>query len=131
MFEHLPVEMDVDVYRNLQTGTYSARSRETDSYGTVIAHPESVVVKDATLVVNEAGRQRVVEQNRKNVHAYVRGEVGNPQTIPTNPTEIVPITYDPYTFEQFVHTKTKHPIESAEFVLCHPDSVYAINPVFF
>lgn len=95
-----------------------------------MSHPESVVVKDVTLVVNESGRQKVVEQQRKNVHAYVRGKVANPQTMPRNPTEITPLTYDPYTFEQFVDANTKKPIQAATYVLCQPNSVYAINPTY-
>lgn len=44
-------------------------------YGKVIAHAQELVVADAEFVVREAGRLRVIEEQRKNVHAGVVGRV--------------------------------------------------------
>jgi hypothetical protein len=41
--------------------------------GKVVAHAEFVKLREATFVVREAGRQRVLMTGRKNVHAWVRG----------------------------------------------------------
>lgn len=117
-----------DVYRNLQTGGYSIRSRETETYGTVIGHEDAVVVENAEFVVQEKGRQRVLEEERKNVHAVVRGVVGKlSDWDDVSDTETVPVTYNPYEYAHFVHAETEEPIESAETVLIGENGVFAVG----
>lgn len=62
----------VEVYRNLRAPgiTYSVRQG-----GRVVAHTTAVMLQDATFVVREAGRQRVLSTGHKNVHAWVRGRI--------------------------------------------------------
>ena len=62
--------MKVSVYRNLHNGLISIKSA---SSGLVLGHAESVDISSADFVVNEAGRQRVLKDRQKNVHAYVKG----------------------------------------------------------
>ena len=62
--------MQVSVYRNLHNGLISIKSA---SSGLVLGHAKSVDIDGADFVVNEAGRQRVLKDKRKNVHAYVKG----------------------------------------------------------
>tara|TARA_R110002153_G_scaffold38558_1_gene111879 strand:- start:160 stop:567 length:408 start_codon:yes stop_codon:yes gene_type:complete len=62
--------MKVSVYRNLHNGLISIKSA---SSGLVLGHAKSVDISGADFVVNEAGRQRVLKEKRKNVHAYVKG----------------------------------------------------------
>lgn len=54
------------VYRNLHTGGFSIKQR-----GRVIARVQRGVAYDVTFKVNEGGRQRVIQEQRKNVHSYV------------------------------------------------------------
>ena len=63
----------VDVYWNLHRDLFSVRSRRRSDYGRVIGHVERFHLTDVSFVVNEAGRQRVLREKRKNVHAFVRG----------------------------------------------------------
>ena len=58
--------MRVYIYRNLRTKTWSVRHA-----GKVIAHPEEVLIRNADFQVSEPGRQRVLAERRKNVHAFV------------------------------------------------------------
>lgn len=116
-----------DVYRNLQVGGYSIRSRESETYGTVIGHEETVVMEDVEFVVQEAGRQKVLEEERKNVHAVVRGVVATQDAWTTDTEGAVPVTYNPYEYAHFVHAETETPIESADRVLIGEDGVYAIG----
>jgi len=61
----------VEVYRNLHRRCFSIRSVET---GRVIGHAtDGVGLVRAEFKVSEAGRQRVLRERRKNVHAVVRG----------------------------------------------------------
>lgn len=60
----------VQVYRNLHKGSpkYSVRQN-----GVVVAHTNSVFLKDCQFVVNEKGRQWTLKNKHKTVHAYVKG----------------------------------------------------------
>ena len=64
--------MKVQVYRNLHNGLISIQDLST---GLVLGHADAIDLKHADFIVREAGRQRVIKEKRKNVHAFVRGEV--------------------------------------------------------
>jgi len=91
--------MEVDVYKNLHKDTWSIRDRRT---GRVIEHSDVVHIDDATFVVQPAGRRRVLQERRKNVHAFVRGKwIISSWTVRqefANPKEVV---YNPYESDQF------------------------------
>jgi hypothetical protein len=67
--------MKVDVYWNLHRQLFSIRSREKETYGRVISHAPSLGLYWPKPVVSEAGRQRVLREGKKNVHAVIRGEL--------------------------------------------------------
>jgi hypothetical protein len=54
------------IYRNLHTKTFSVRYK-----GKVIAHPKLFTAYGVTFKVNQTGRQKVLNERRKNVHAFV------------------------------------------------------------
>ncbi len=60
----------VEVYRNLHRKCYSVRDYKTKR---VIYHTNSISLTSAKCFVQEGGRQRVLKEGRKNVHAYIRG----------------------------------------------------------
>ena len=64
--------MRVQVYRNLNNGLISIQDLST---GLVLGHASAVDLQEATFIVREAGRQQVIREQRKNVHAFVRGKV--------------------------------------------------------
>ena len=64
--------MKVQVYRNLHNGLISIQDLST---GLVLGHAYAVDLEEATFIVREAGRQQVIKEKRKNVHAFVRGKV--------------------------------------------------------
>lgn len=63
--------------------------------------------------MNEDGRQRVLENERKNVHATVLGTLCDEELKLNDP---VSITYNPYKFDSFVTKDTHTPITGAEAV---------------
>lgn len=67
--------MKVFVYFNLHKKVWSIKAMEGEQKGRVIAHAENVYLKDAMPKVSEAGRQRVLKEKRKNVHAGIVGEL--------------------------------------------------------
>ena len=54
------------IYWNLHRNVYSVRLR-----GRVVAHCENILATNVTFQVSEPGRQRVLKERRKNVHAFV------------------------------------------------------------
>jgi hypothetical protein len=65
----------VRVYWNLHRKEWSIQTHTKGKGWRVFAHGSSVWLKDVTFKVSEAGRQRVISQRRKNVHAYAIGEL--------------------------------------------------------
>ena len=62
-----------DYYRNLNRhGFFSCRSREGIHKGKVTCYANMFVVLNPTFVVSSASRNRVIANNKRNVHAFVR-----------------------------------------------------------
>lgn len=130
----------VFVYKNLHADCWSVKDRQT---GHVVAHADRVELSDVELKVSEAGRERVLKEQRKNVHA---GVVGTLETLvadmPKLPSatyrfgrrdvsaQAVPITYNPYKYETFVVKASERPVHHADAAVLEPDgrSVWLLNP---
>jgi|TARA_R110000765_G_C18755982_1_gene588471 hypothetical protein len=106
--------MKVEVYRNLHKQCWSVRSNET---GRVIDHVRNIHLKDATLVVRPSGREKVLRERKKNVHAFVRGEITNVGGVSLTIDEVV---YNPYKNTTFIEKVSGEPIHYA-------DDVYLTN----
>jgi len=98
--------MKVKVYYNLHKHCFSVQHK-----GIIIAHRDIVCIKNATFTVREAGRQKVLREGRKNVHAYVVGEW-------VDACEVVgeAVTYNPYKYSTFVRKLNEIPIYNALLV---------------
>ena len=64
--------MKVRIYWNLHKGMWSVQDAKTRR---IIGHAFQILVRDAAFTVSEAGRQRVLRERKKNVHAFVVGEL--------------------------------------------------------
>lgn len=97
----------VFVYYNLHKSVFSVKALEGTHKGRVIAHSRTVWLADAISKVSEAGRQRVLLERKKNVHAGIVGRLaaglGDGQFI------FDELTYNPYKYETFVSIKDKKP----------------------
>ncbi|MEE9596432.1 MAG: hypothetical protein V3V96_06615 [Acidiferrobacterales bacterium] len=67
--------MKVFIYYNLTKHVWSIRAAEGPHKGLVIGHADRVSLRDCTFKVSEAGRQRVLKEKRKNVHAGIEGDL--------------------------------------------------------
>ena len=105
----------VQVYYNLHKKCLSIRYK-----GKVIEHAREVTLTDAKFHVSEKGRQRVLKEKRKNVHAYVSGKLKESFWFTQAPKYIwtakQSVTYNPYKYKNFVDKKTLEPVTSAEVV---------------
>lgn len=104
--------MRVFVYRNLHKKCFSVRNVET---GLVIRHAETVLLADATFKVSEAGRQRVLRQKMKNVHAGVQGTLVDGDS-PKRRRKFNRARYNPYT-AGFFADEEGNPVTAAKTVL--------------
>src|SRR5574343_1925883 len=91
--------MIVSCYRNLHKKCYSVMYK-----GRVIKHLTNFCLKNAKFVVRESGRQRVIREKRKNVHAFVVGELVEDATGVTVGNRI---SYNPYEQNYFFDARTK------------------------
>lgn len=87
----------VEVYRNLHKKgvVYSIRDQRTKR---VIRHSSNFTLKDVKFCVNQVGRERVLREKVKNVHAFIRGTITSGGTCRSGRL----ITYNPYKSDQFV-----------------------------
>jgi hypothetical protein len=112
--------MKVFIYFNLHRKCFSIKALEGPMKGRVVAHRNEALVFDATFKVSEAGRQRVLKEQRKNVHAGVVGQWidsdADNATINMIAINGSAIMYNPYKYSTFVHLFGEHPIESARMV---------------
>lgn len=100
--------MKVMVYWNLHKGMWSVKALEGPDKGKVISHRQKVVLSNVEGKVSQAGRNRVLRERKKNVHAGMVGTLMD-ETPSTNVTATQiryvgdRVTYNPYRNMDFVH----------------------------
>lgn len=112
-------------YRNLHRGGYSMVQDNL-----VVAHADEVTLVGVTFVVREAGRQRVLSEGVKNVHAFVVGRVPEMVLCPANLTWYK-ARYNPKRsacFEAEINGEWL-PMESAAAVTLGPTGVTVCEPL--
>lgn len=116
-----PIE-GVDVYFNLHKRVWSCRCRKR---GIVTNHaPVVIAPMGAGLIVREAGRQRVLKEQRKNVHAFARLDHGSTSMDVTGWTAFadeleggIEISYNPYKGASFYRKDTGQPLGSVSSLI--------------
>ena len=94
----LPVEVYLNLHKKDGDGNawYSVRQGRA-----VVAHTDAIALIDVTFIVNEAGRDRVRAEKRKNVHAWLLGYIP-PEPIESDMWHHAAITYNPYRDDYFM-----------------------------
>lgn len=128
-----------DVYFNLHSRVWSVKDRQTGRVG--VHAPVVVFSYPAKFVVSEAGRQRVLREKRKNVHAFVRADapfVSENVELWRDYIDgnglLIPVSYNPYKGASFYRKDTGAPITEASSVVMlaeegKPPLVVALFPV--
>ena len=119
------LDLPIYVYRNLHKNGYSIKQQNK-----VVAHAKRLCIRDCEFVVNEYGRQRVLKEKQKNVHAFIKGyyTTSGMGTAADKNDLPVEITYNPYKNTSFV---TKNfcpenlPIKGARFCIADENNVKA------
>lgn len=107
------------VYYNLHKKCLSLMFR-----GRVIRHAVEFALKNVEFRVSELGRQRVLRNKRKNVHAFVCGELDDGWPVDQLEQQII---YNPYKYRSFVRADTKRPIYRAKYAFVIGKQVYVLN----
>ena len=135
--------MKVFVYWNLHKNVWSVKAMSGELKGKVVAHSDRVTLFNATPKVSQAGRLRVIKEQRKNVHAGIVGYVtalgGNfdmkyglnvndikchgdsMDAILSVSLESRQLYYNPYCVEQFVYADSTEPFVDSKLVLLSND----------
>lgn len=124
MFD-LDESQTVEVYRNINKKgiTYSIRQN-----GYVVAHATALTLLNAEFVVQKAGNKRVKKTGRKNVHAWVRGEIADLR--PSDSGKLTQrVVYNPKLGKDFVVKRGKTPIKYAPCVVLNDKGVYVDDTV--
>lgn len=123
-YARLPVIGErVKVYRNLHTRRISVRAAEG-----VIYHAYNIVLDDVSFRVGQAGREKVLREKRKNVHAFVVGTVVSyDQNLILTDGDI--ISYNPYRFNYFYNKETDAEIKSTQRAFVSCSGIILSNPL--
>jgi len=109
--------MKVFVYFNLHKKCFSIKALEGALKGRVVAHRDNVLLFHTTFKVSQAGRERVLREQRKNVHAGVVGNwycTGYDQdTLSTVKERGELVTYNPYKYTSFVYKEDESEADTA------------------
>ena len=118
----------VKVYYNLANFRWSVMSE-----GKVVLHTDYIALSDVVFYINESGRQRVLREQKKDVHAYAIGVVQDfslsEAEVPA-PEYTTELTYNPFKYDSFVVKSTEQPVTKAAFVQMIKRKVYATGVVY-
>lgn len=93
----IEVGEEVKVYRNLHSGKISVQAKTPRGFR-VVAHVDEIHLTGCEFIVNENGRQKVLRERSKNVHAMVLGRVSEAFEL----NRPIRVSYNPYKASQFV-----------------------------
>jgi hypothetical protein len=119
--------MKVFVYYNLHKHLWSIKALEGENKGRVIAHRPTVWLTNAVPKVSEAGRQRVLKEQRKNVHAGIVGHWRDADMPLVSNDYWVPVTYNPYKYETFVYVDNGCEWLGSANALLHERKVWSVE----
>ena len=120
-----PIGLRVMVYYNLHKKTFSVQYK-----GRVILYADYVKLGNVEFRVREGGKEKVRQEKRKNVHAFVIGDLLDYcqypcENMPPETNDKV-ITYNPYKYDSFVKKDTEEPIFNANEI----DMINTKNKIF-
>jgi len=107
------------IYRNLHKNMFSVKYD-----GKVIKWTNFEIIKNVEFKVSQKGRERVIKEKRKNVHATIAGDLID--SINLKNYELIELYYNPYITETFQIKYNKEPIYNADLVLVINNKMYLL-----
>lgn len=114
------------IYRNLNKKCFSILRYDSKKRGyRLFAHEREIYLDSANFKVSQAGRNRVLMERVKNVHAFVLTDSYS-TSIPKHRV-IDEIYYNPYSCDSFMMLKTEQPIFHYAGVIFKDGKCYAVK----
>jgi len=115
----------VMVYYNLHKKTFSVQYK-----GKIVLYADYVKLGNVEFRVREGGKEKVRQEKRKNVHAFVIGDLMDYcqypcENMPPETNDKI-ITYNPYKYDSFVDKETEEPVYKAKEI----DMINTKNKIF-
>ena len=114
--------MQVFVYYNLHSEKWSVKALDGEFKGLVVAHCDSIELDNCRFKVSQKGRERVLKEKQKNIHAGITGDVIRASGIDFK--KPVNILQDIIVIDLFSEEVTYNPYKYQQFVLKENDSLY-------
>jgi hypothetical protein len=113
------------IYRNLGNGLMSLTQQINKSW-LLVGHTRDVALQYPKFYVSEAGRQRVIRERQKNVHAWATGRL---LTIANrfDRSDLKQIYYCPYTQPYFSWLDSGEQIISADLLIVIDNQVFCTS----
>ena len=102
------------IYFNLHRKLFTVQHKTAKGWR-VLHHADEVHMHFPCFKVSEAGRQRVLREKRKNVHAFVEGIIGDPMRL--FPADLQRVSYNPYKAGTFVISVTQTPVHGGRYLI--------------
>jgi hypothetical protein len=120
------------VYYNLHKHCYSVQAWDADKSGwRLYKHLDSLACSGVTFKVYEAGRQKVLKEQKKNVHAFILAKeifTELPMMMVMDIAERAKRAYyNPYRCEKFKNIHTGGFVEEAKQVLLTSKTIYYVD----
>lgn len=107
---------------NLNNGLISVQLKTPGKSWFVAGHVNNAVLSCVTFHVSENGRQRVIKEKCKNVHAWAQatllGEVYADLVTP------ISVNYNPHTDSGFVERHTQKPLQACQYLVVRNNQVF-------
>lgn len=115
------IGQEVRVYRNLNNGKISLQTKQHKGW-IVAGHITDCILKSVNFHVSESGRQRVIAQSTKNVHAWGQGTL----IAQFDATVAAPISlaYNPYVNATFVDQASQQSICRCRYLVVRDNAVW-------
>lgn len=120
------------IYYNLHKHVFSIQAWDVDKGGwRLFKHEESVFCKDVEFKVYQSGREKVLKEQKKNVHAFILCK----RVYPASEYDISSITskcvkqayYNPYSCKSFEDANTGNELSKAKSVLLTNKQIYYVD----
>lgn len=108
----------VRCYFNLHKRLFSIQ-RKTDRGWRLWCHTDFMFLKNVHFIVNENARQRVLRERKKNVHAFVEGDIGQPGDNFTNEFKRMEVWYNPYQSSTFLTNADPEDFDNRPMSISH------------
>lgn len=88
-------------------------------------HVPRIEVFNVVFKVSQAGRERVLREKRKNVHAFIEGDYAGVTGVTGSNLRFV--RYNPYLAGHFFDQDTKKPVKESSWAFVNEKGIMALN----